>query len=352
MYSLFGLFVVLCLSFWSPVVTIRWLGIRHTSQHTWDKKDCNRIHGFSGKQYKICRRNLPAMLYVTAAVEMTREECQHQFQNKRWNCSTIVKAPQFLPDLKRGTPEAAFVYALSAAALTYSITQACGMKRLKPCKCGTNPKFKHPDGEWGGCHDNIARGMRFSKDFTDAVEAQRMRKHKSMAVALMNLHNNGVGRKAVHSRLEFHCRCHGVSGGCTAKTCIRRLGDFRLVADLLKNRYARIVYVESKTKSKRKARVLKSKRGRRRYTSSDLVALQGSPNYCHKNRKRGTAGTHGRLCDPTKRRGEGSCAYLCCGRGHRTEEVVHEERCECKYIWCCYVKCQTCRKRVRESRCL
>lgn len=50
----------------------------------------------------MCRRKLPVMKYVAEAVEMTKAECKSQLINRRWNCSTIDKAPSFYNDLKRG----------------------------------------------------------------------------------------------------------------------------------------------------------------------------------------------------------------------------------------------------------
>lgn len=50
----------------------------------------------------MCRRKLPIMKYVAEAVEMTKSECKSQLTNRRWNCSTIDKAPSFYNDLKRG----------------------------------------------------------------------------------------------------------------------------------------------------------------------------------------------------------------------------------------------------------
>ena len=57
-----------------------------------------------------------------------------------------------------------------------------------------------------------------------------------------------------------------------------------------------------------------------------------------------------RQCNGSSTGYEG-CEYLCCSRGHvtRTEEVL--ERCDCKYISCCYVKCKTCRKVMKTYEC-
>lgn len=49
--------------------------------------------------------------------------------------------------------------------------------------------------------------------------------------------------------------------------------------------------------------------------------------------------------------GWGGCDAMCCGRGYRsfTKKIV--ERCECKYYWCCYVKCKTCEKTLHLNVC-
>lgn len=82
--------------------------------------------------------------------------------------------------------------------MVYSVTQACSIGRLELCGCGRTPKMKleNKNWLWGGCSDNIAYGVRFSKNFTDAVEKKRMKDQEAAATsrALMNLHNNEAGR--------------------------------------------------------------------------------------------------------------------------------------------------------------
>lgn len=97
-----------------------------------------------------------------------------------------------------GTKESAYTFSLSSAAVAYSVTQACSIGRLEVCGCGRTPKMKleNKNWLWGGCSDNIAYGVRFSKKFTDAVEKKRMQDQEPTATsrALMNLHNNEAGR--------------------------------------------------------------------------------------------------------------------------------------------------------------
>lgn len=150
--------------------------------------------------------------------------------------------------------------------------------------------------------------------------------------------------------METICRCHGTSGSCQIKTCFRRLPiSFVTVAEALKKRYDRVVHVVSKKKGRNKQQ-LRPRRGEH-YTGKDLISLDPSPNFCLHNIKRGSYGTRGRECNPNIR-GKGSCAYMCCGRGQRTFKRTIAERCNCKYVWCCYVKCMTCVKTIDVTVCL
>lgn len=154
--------------------------------------------------------------------------------------------------------------------------------------------------------------------------------------------------------MEIICKCLGVSGSCQTKICFRRLSDFVKVAKHLRKRYEKSILVVNKNKkdkANRNKRILKPKRGRQRYSTRDLIALINSPKYCVKNIRKGSYGTKGRICNPKKRRGKGSCKYLCCDRGYRTKTVVKKQRCGCQYVWCCYVKCKTCTVSERVSRC-
>lgn len=70
-----------------------------------------------------------------------------------------------------GTKEQSFVYALSSAALTYTMAKACSSGALFSCTCAQPPREK-PNGnfKWGGCSDNLKWASRFVRQF---VETQR-----------------------------------------------------------------------------------------------------------------------------------------------------------------------------------
>ena len=65
------------------------------------------------------------------------------------------------------------------------------------------------DWQWGGCSDNVKFGERISKVFVDGME------QGSDALALMNLHNNDIGRKVgeLEDLLEYTCIHSGLLPG-------------------------------------------------------------------------------------------------------------------------------------------
>ncbi|KPI93424.1 Protein Wnt-5 [Papilio xuthus] len=81
-----------------------------------------------------------------------------------------------------GTREQAYVYAISAAALSWTVARACAAGTLAACSCATPPRAPprpprhaappepHASFKWGGCGDNLQWAERFAKQFLDAHE--------------------------------------------------------------------------------------------------------------------------------------------------------------------------------------
>lgn len=113
------------------------------------------------------------------------------------NPTSTVHSPIFR---SAGCRETAFLYAITSAAVTYSIARACAEGSIESCTCDYSHHSKAPqmttsgevagvrDWEWGGCSDNIGFGFKFSRDFVDTGERGRNLREK------MNLHNNEAGR--------------------------------------------------------------------------------------------------------------------------------------------------------------
>lgn len=114
--------------------------------------------------------------------------------------------------------------------------------------------------------------------------------------------------------LNTDCKCHGVSGSCTMKTCWHSLPHFREVGKALMRKYwkARSVAatavtggVNQRTSGKRSSRRLRLKLRLARSTVAEepkiteLVYLEQSPNYCDRDFGTGSLGTYGRSCNRT-----------------------------------------------------
>ncbi len=81
------------------------------------------------------------------------------------------------------------------------------------------------------------------------------------------------------------CKCHGVSGSCTVKSCWSAMQSFRHVGSDIKMRYSGATQV---TMHQSRGRLTVANRHFKRPTRSDLVYLEPSPNYCVWNRRVGT----------------------------------------------------------------
>ncbi|KAM7330454.1 hypothetical protein ACRRTK_009643 [Alexandromys fortis] len=329
---------------------IKWLALSKTpaalalnqTQH------CKQLEGLVSAQVQLCRSNLELMRTIVHAAREAMKACRRAFADMRWNCSSIELAPNYLLDLERGTRESAFVYALSAATISHTIARACTSGDLPGCSCGPVPgEPPGPGNRWGGCADNLSYGLLMGAKFSDAP--MKVKKTGSQANKLMRLHNSEVGRQALRASLETKCKCHGVSGSCSIRTCWKGLQELRDVAADLKTRYLSATKVVHRPMGTRKHLVPKDL-DIRPVKDSELVYLQSSPDFCMKNEKVGSHGTQDRQCNKTSN-GSDSCDLMCCGRGYNpyTDRVV--ERCHCKYHWCCYVTCRRCERTVERYVC-
>ncbi|XP_029948211.1 protein Wnt-4a isoform X1 [Salarias fasciatus] len=313
-----------------------------------DEETCERLRGLIQRQVQICKRSVEVMDAVRRGAQLAIDECQFQFRNRRWNCSTLESMPVFGKVVTQGTREAAFVYAISAASVAFAVTRACSSGELEKCGCDHNVHGVSPEGyHWSGCSDNIAYGVAFSQSFVDVRERS---KGQSSSRALMNLHNNEAGRKAILSHMRVECKCHGVSGSCEVKTCWKAMPPFRKVGNVIKEKFDGATEVEQRKVGTTKILVPRNSQFKP-HTDEDLVYLDPSPDFCdHDPRTPGMLGTVGRQCNRTSKAIDG-CELMCCGRGFQTQEVEVVDRCSCKFHWCCYVKCKQCRKMVEVHTC-
>ncbi|XP_064615077.1 protein Wnt-11b-2-like [Liolophura sinensis] len=331
---------------------LKWLALYKNKQRHWNStQHCvkSRQYGLVSNQIKICKQHLDLMPTVRLSTKMAVETCQTQFSDRRWNCSSAGLAPKLSRDLTTGTREQAYVYAVSSASLVHAVARACSIGVTTKCSCGALPNSP-PDGDfkWGGCGDDVQFGLLFSDIFTEAPMTKKG-KRKTGKKAAINRHNNNAGRRVVANSLTTACKCHGVSGSCSIKTCWRALPDFDKIGATLKKQYAVAVEVAYRRVNKVKQFIPLNPQIRN-IRGDELLYYTKSPDYCNPDKKTGSVGTTGRFCD-IESKGSGGCLSMCCGRGYTSFTMEIIERCECKYYWCCYVKCKECPKTLHLNQC-
>nr|ABY85209.1 wntP-3 [Schmidtea mediterranea] len=322
---------------------------------------CNQLMKL---QRSICLRHVGLIPSVIHGVDIGIQECQHQFFNSYWNCAghNLSIPDRFVSQSKKkhrktyldnlinkGLPESAFLLSMTSAAVAHQVSKACSSGQNKYCGCDrTIYETPEDNFQWAGCSDNVHFGAAFSKRFLDSPHKRKIKRNPS--VGLVNLHNSHAGTKIVIDNMMMKCKCHGVSGSCETKTCYRALPDLRKVGDILKEKFSKAILVRMND-----FKLVPMHSGESRITEHDLTYLKRSPNFCYHNPSYGSLGTQGRLCNNTQvlehEFVEGSCAHLCCKRGFSTKQFLVKEKCQCKFVWCCTVQCQTCEILKVESRC-
>ncbi|XP_073827609.1 wnt oncogene analog 6 [Musca autumnalis] len=353
---------------------------------------CKKTRRIRGKMAEICRRDSGLLKEIINGINLGFRECEFQFQNRRWNCSTLRKSMRKI--LMRDTRETGFVNAITAAGVTYAVTKACTLGNLVECSCdkshsrrnGGQPQMvnavtavaalekqqavfeknstrnplrkgngnrrrrllkniKFPEGEWewGGCSDNVNFGFRHSRVFLDSKYRRR-----SDFRTLVKLHNNMAGRLAIRDSVRLECKCHGLSGSCTVKTCWLKMPSFREVGNRLREKFDGATKVVLRNDGNSFMPESEEVKPPSKY---DLVYSDDSADFCAPNIRTGSLGTQNRKCNATST-GPDSCDLLCCNRGHRQDTVSEMVNCKCVFKWCCEVTCEKCLEKREVNTCL
>ncbi|KOX77372.1 Protein Wnt-1 [Melipona quadrifasciata] len=218
--------------------------------------------------------------------------------------------------------------------------------------------------------EDIHFGEKFSREWSDSgeepVKEGVLHGPKGLAGQLMRKHDSEAGRRAVRSRMQRVCKCHGLfllfddlkelglkgeetlgskkvcytkysmSGSCSVRVCWRRLPAFRVAGAALATLHEGAALVRlAQRGGRRPARLRPARPDLKRPNKTDLVYLEDSPDYCEKNITLGIPGTRGRICNRTSF-GLDGCRLLCCGRGYQTRVRDVTEKCNCRFVWCCH----------------
>lgn len=153
--------------------------------------------------------------------------------------------------------------------------------------------------------------------------------------------------QSVKKTMKLLCKCHGVSASCAIRICWRSLASFSDVGDSLKLAYDGAVKVSY---NGRRGKLRPVRKDVAKPRKNDLVYLNSSPDFCEANKKTGLLGTAGRQCNSTSY-GMDQCDLLCCGRGFYRQVKEIEEDCNCRFVWCCRVECDRCRRKQEFNYC-
>ena len=193
-----------------------------------------------------------------------------------------------------------------------------------------------------------------------------------------------ISSQVVRQKMELKCRCHGLSGSCSVKTCWRELPTLYDISDALKIKYDEAVKVEvSVPRDGSPASLRYFDPVFNRYTNPpdlSLVYVEDSDNFCSRTGNF----TRNRQCMPEENlpssEGSGSseillagasdgpllqpdmkevameehfpaCETFCCNGQYVEEVKTVSQSCNCRFIWCCRVVCDTCTYNVTEYRC-
>ncbi|KTG40955.1 hypothetical protein cypCar_00016636 [Cyprinus carpio] len=315
------------------------------------------LHGTEGRECLQSGKNLSQ--WEKRSCRRLCHECGMKVEERRIETACLTYASSVQVGAQSGIPtrETSFVHAISAAGVMYTLTRNCSLGDLDDCGCDSsrNGKLGGRGWLWGGCSDNVDFGESISKQYVDALETGQDSR------AAVNLHNNEAGRLAVKATMKRICRCHGMSESCTMQTCWMQLSDFREIGNYLKVKHDQAQKLEL---DKRRMRAGNSADNRVAMADAfgsiartELIYLEDSPDYCAKNLSLGLPGTEGREC---VQHGESltqwerrSCRRLCHECGLRVEERRTEivSSCNCKFHWCCTVKCENCSQVIVKHVC-
>lgn len=165
--------------------------------------------------------------------------------------------------------------------------------------------------------------------------------------------------------MKLSCRCHGLSGSCSVRTCWRELPTYYQVGDVLKIKFDNAVKVVVAQNGNGPAVLLSYDPVLRAHVApsdDSLVFLEHQPNYCSD----GSNFTRNRQCLPqslldAQHRGQVKassmneyfppCEEFCCSGEYEEEEMIMTKTCNCQFVWCCNVDCQTCTVNTTQYRC-
>lgn len=116
-----------------------------------EEETCEKLKGLIQRQVQMCKRNLEVMDSVRRGAQLAIEECQYQFRNRRWNCSTLDTLPVFGKVVTQGelgghVPGVLLHGAMATAAVQGAAGEFC---LLAPKRAAGESREQPSVGFWG-----------------------------------------------------------------------------------------------------------------------------------------------------------------------------------------------------------
>ena len=154
------------------------------------------------------------------------------------------------------------------------------------------------------------------------------------------------------------CKCHGVSGSCSMKTCWRVISPMREISHVLKVQHNSAVRVSVEHRSIGPPLLRSETPHSMTPRASHLVYIKSSVNYCIRDRHY----TYGRECVPRNLlatlqasplfKETPVCEDICCGQQFRHQRTVGSYYCNCRFQWCCDIICDICTDVIEKYYCV
>ena len=147
------------------------------------------------------------------------------------------------------------------------------------------------------------------------------------------------------------CVGSGVKQCSQRKLCRMELPTMNEVAEALKKKYDQSSYAMIIPSSSPQQVLVVERDNFQVVNTEKMIYFVPSPNYCKFDPSYNIAGTAERECTLDDTSFSGHCDNLCCGHGYETFTVTVPKNCNCKFVWCCHVQCETCYKTETRHRC-
>ena len=159
--------------------------------------------------------------------------------------------------------------------------------------------------------------------------------------------------QVIREYMHKTCMCTGTGAKLCSrdKLCWMELPTMDKVAEVLKKKYDQSSYAMIiPSPSPQQVLVVDRKKFQEVHTKR-MIYFVPSPEYCTADPYYSITGIAGRECTLNDTSSSGHCGNLCCDHGYETFTQRVKKLCNCKFVWCCKVKCGTCYETETKHKC-